>query len=132
MVRYNKGHSNSTDSNEPEIIKYISPHVKYVENGMHDIIIYKNDGSIKHQEIKSIMPVRKCGTLYSIQDTQYKILCHANDSFAIVWTKEQSLNHINEIPDNYILPSFFREHYKKLLSRNELNRLRKKTWWNLQ
>ena len=131
MARFNKGHSNSTDSNEPEIIAHISPYVKYVENGMHDIIIYKNDGSIKHQEIKSIMPVQKNGTLYKIRDTQYKLLCLANDSFAIVWTKEQSLNHIMEIPDNYILPSFFRANYKKLLSRDKLNKLRKNTWWNL-
>lgn len=138
MSKYKRGHQQSVDGNELEIIKVLEIEDCFVVRGMDDILVYAPYDYLYQIEIKTESPFNKNGTLKvgKIKDSQYKMLCHANSYYAVIWTKDQAIDLIirgqlnpNEWP---IMPRAFKKNYKEWLTPKELNRLRQKTWWNLE
>ena len=136
MSKYKRGHQQSVDKNELEIIKALEEYDLYIVRSMDDFLVYSSS-FLRQIEVKTESPFNKNGTLKvgKIKDSQYKMLCYANDSYIILWTKEQALDYL--VPDGYfgkeepIFPEDFRLMHKEWLTTKELNRLRQLPWWNL-
>ena len=136
MSKYKRGHQQSVDKNELEIIKALEDAGIFVVRHMDDFLAYTKDDELIQVEVKNESPFNKNGTLKSgkIKDSQYKMLCYANLCYIIVWSKEDALIYIHK--DNGgenvgITPIDFKRHYKEWLTTKELNRLRQLPWWNL-
>jgi hypothetical protein len=136
MSKYKRGHQQSVDKNELEIIKVLEDEGYFIVRGMDDFLVYSQCGDLTQVEVKTESPFSNNGTLKAgkIKDSQYKMLCYANESYIVLWTKEQALSHFCEWDndnDTYMYPHEFRDNYKEWLTPKELNRLRQLSWWNL-
>ena len=137
MSKYKRGHQQSADGNELEIIKALENKGLFIVRHMDDFLAYDNDECLTQVEVKNESPFNKNRTLKvgKIKDSQYKMLCYANDSYIIIWTKEQALSYLHNVGgcdiESEITPDLFRIHHKEWLTPKELNRLRQKPWWNL-
>ena len=138
MSKYKRGHQQSVDGNELEIINYLEDKGYFVVRSMDDFLVYDNDECLNQVEVKHKSPFNKNGTLRNgfIKDSQYKMLCHANSSYIIIWNKYQAIDYIECIKGvnraSVITPDLFRFHHKDWLTPKELNRLRQLSWWNLE
>ena len=136
MSRFKRGHQQSVDGNELEIIKALEAEGYFIVRSMDDFLAYGQCGDLTQVEVKTESPFNNNGTLKvgKIKDNQYKMLCYANESYIILWTVKQALSHFvnweNE-SDDYIYPHEFRENFKTWLTTKELNRLKQLPWWNL-
>jgi hypothetical protein len=142
MSKYKRGHQQSVDKNELEIIKALEAKGCFVVRGMDDFLAYCqregyfNPDAIFQVEVKNESPFNKNGTLKvgKIKDSQYKMLCYANDFYLIGWTTSGIIDYIYDInfpKDIIINPTDFQNNYKEWLTPKELNRLRQKKWWSL-
>ena len=125
------------DSNQGEIVKAFEKLGCFVKTGMDDILVFYGDYWVKQVEIKVKSPFQKNGKIEAdfIKDSQYHMLCYANDCYVILWTIDQATNLVvysEGFNKHIITPDRFRRHYKQWLSTKELNRLRQKPWWNLR
>ena len=136
MSKYKRGHQQSVDKNELEIIKYLEDKGYFIVRSMDDFLIYLKSGLVQ-VEVKNETPFNKNGTLKvgKIKDSQYKMLCYANSAYVILWSYQQAHNYLIEgfkfKCDDVITPLYFREKYKEWLTDKELKRLRNEKWFNL-
>ena len=146
MSKFKKGYQQSKDKNEPDIIEVFEKYDWHVVNKHDDLLCFKvND--LYQVEVKSDCPFlrsgefKKKGDSGALEDSQYEQLCNAGDRYVVLWTKQQakqladnenkSLDRPLSLVPIIITPSKFRKNYKRWLSREELNRLKQKPWWNL-
>lgn len=136
MSKYKRGHQQSVDSNELEIIYELEEKGVYIVRHMDDFLAYTKDDELIQVEVKSESPFNKNGTLKvgKIKDSQYKMLCYANLCYIIVWSKEDALSYIHKYNGRGnvgITPLDFQRHYNSWLTKKELKRLREYKWFNL-
>lgn len=136
MSKYNR----RNDSNELSIIKDFRKAGFYVLDKHNDLLVYSGL-NVNHVEIKSSNPFNKNGTLRAgfIKNSQYELLCHANDGYKIIWNSESMIRYLTTsypaTQCGLIVPSDFRMNFIKWLSPKELHRLRTsdktKGWFSL-
>ena len=137
MSKYKRGHQQSVDKNELEIIKALEA-LGYTVQSNHDDILMGRHFQTYWIELKNGNPFNKNGTLKKgfIKDSQYEILCTWSGQYNICWGLEQILNTENlhmerDVNISGINKANFTINLKKWLTPSELNRLRQLPWWNL-